>query len=120
MNKREYLRSLGFKVGERGRFTPEMLTALKNSSINFEEPIAKVAVVDVECVVDTVQKLPPQPKQREGRTLYGYTKEGTKVGFVLCFDCKQHMMYCNCRKGITAPSIVNFTKEDDVFVRAKV
>ena len=30
MDKREYLRSLGFTVGERGRFTAEMMTALKD------------------------------------------------------------------------------------------
>jgi hypothetical protein len=30
VDKREYLRSLGFTVGERGRFTAEMMTALKD------------------------------------------------------------------------------------------
>lgn len=114
MNKREYLRSLGFKVGERGRFTPEMLTALKTSDLKFDgnknvrEIVEEVEVLDYQKIVST--------KMREPRTLYGYTKEGHKVGFQLCFSCSQHMMYCECKRGIKAPSVVAYTKEPDVFI----
>lgn len=114
MNKREYLRSLGFTVGERGRFTPEMLTALKSSEINFDgnktvrEIVEEVEVLDYPKIVSV--------KMRESRTLYGYTKEGHKVGFQLCFACSQHMMYCECKAGIKAPSVVAYTKEPDVFI----
>lgn len=114
MNKREYLRSLGFTVGERGRFTPEMLTALKNSELDFDgnkvarEIVEEVDVLDYPKLVST--------KMRESRTLYGYTKEGHRVAFQLCFSCSQHMMYCECKRGIKAPSAVAYTKEPDVFI----
>lgn len=113
MNKREYLRSLGFKVGERGRFTPEMLTALKNAEIKFDGNKTVVESVEVD-VLDYPQI--KSTKMRESRTLYGYTVEGHKVGFQLCFSCSQHMMYCECKRGIKAPSVVAYTKEPDVFI----
>ena len=114
MNKREYLRSLGFTVGSRGRFTPEMLTALKNAEMDFDgntearEIVEEVEVLEYPRIVSV--------KIREPRTLYGYTKEGHKVGFQLCFTCSQHMMYCECKQGVRAPSIVAYTKESDVYI----
>lgn len=114
MNKREYLRSLGFTVGERGRFTPEMLTALKNAEIDFEGNTPKPQdVVGIE-VLEYVG--PTSTKMREPRSLYGFTSEGHKIGFSLCFSCSQHMMYCECKRGVTAPSIVAYTKEPDVYI----
>lgn len=117
MNKREYLRSLGFKVGERGRFTPEMLTALKD----FKAPeTAPPRVIDVE-VYDPpiVFKLPDEPRMREPRTLYGYTAEGYKVGFTLCQFCTKHMTFCSCHKGVSAPTIVVHSDDKEVYVRTK-
>jgi hypothetical protein len=118
MNKREYLRSQGFKVGERGRFTPEMLTALKD----FKEPTeAPPRVLDVEVYNAPIKfKLPDEPRMREPRTLYGYTREGYKVGFILCQSCTKHMMFCSCHKGVTAPTIVVRSDEKEVYVRTKV
>lgn len=118
MNKREYLRSQGFKVGERGRFTPEMMTALKGFNETSEVP---PRVLDVE-VYDppVVFRLPEEPLMREPRTLYGYTREGYRVGFVLCQSCTKHMMFCSCHKGITAPTIVVRSDEKEVHVRTKV
>lgn len=114
MNKRDWLRSQGFQVGERGRLSPAMLTALANSGIDFEVTLAKTTEQPVQ-YTDTVRYvLPEQPVKREPRTLYGLTKEGSKVAFVLCFRCSQHMMYCNCAGGIKAPSIVISTKEPEV------
>ena len=121
MNKREWLRSQGFNVGERGRLSPAMLTALQNSGIDFEKPLAKPVVVDVIYVTDTVAYQEPiQTPVREPRTLYGRTREGSVVGFVLCFECNQHMMYCNCVGGIKAPSIVFACKEPGVRVGTTV
>ena len=40
MTKREYLRSLGFEVGERGRFTDAMKAALAEYKGTFDEPIS--------------------------------------------------------------------------------
>ena len=116
MNKRDYLRSLGFTVGQRGRFTPEMLTALANANMEFDNtPQVKGEVISVEETPLAYPEIKSE-RVREPRSLYGFTREGHKVGFVLCFSCSQHMMYCKCAKGVTAPSIVAYTKEDCVYI----
>jgi len=109
MTKREYLRSLGFNVGERGRFTEAMKNAIAEYSGTFDEPSSNPAPK----TRINFQEL-AQDALRPGRTLMGYTKEGHKVGFVTCRACSQHMIYCNCTGGILAPSIVISTKEPDV------
>jgi hypothetical protein len=38
-SQRDYLISKGFKVGERGRFSSEMIQALKDSGLIFTKPI---------------------------------------------------------------------------------
>lgn len=116
MNKREYLRSQGFPVGERGRFTPAMLTALEKSGIDFEEPIDKLVPLEVSSIFDTVAFHIPQDKiVREARTLYGYDREGNKLGFVMCHACNLHMQSCECDM-IQAPPKIIATKERDVRV----
>lgn len=113
MDKREYLRSLGFTVGERGRFTPEMLSALEH----YEEPELPLKIAFVECFPDNITNQVNQERAlREPRTLYGYTREGKALGFVLCFSCKSHMMYCTCEGGIVAPPQIIATKEKEVRV----
>ena len=110
MTKREYLRSVGFNVGERGRFTDAMLTALKEFEGNFDSPTSSkpqhaVAYEDLS-----------QEMVRASRVLKGYTSEGYEVGFITCRSCSQHMIYCDCVDGILAPSIVITSKEPDVRV----
>lgn len=39
VNAREYLVSKGFKPGARGRFSAEMIQALKDSGLEFERPV---------------------------------------------------------------------------------
>lgn len=104
MDKREYLRSLGFQVGERGRFSAEMQTAIANAGIDFDAPVKKAEYVEVETITPSV---PPQEAVRKPRQLYGFTAEGHKVGFITCRRCSYHMMYCECKRGILAPSIVS-------------
>lgn len=117
MNKREYLKSQGFKVGERGRLSPAMLTALENSGIDFTKTLDKPEVIDVIYVTDNIKVLPPEkPLQRQPRTLYGRTRDGSVVGFVICSSCNDHMMYCNCSEGVHAPNKVIFSKEPEVKV----
>ena len=111
MNKREWLRSQGFQVGERGRLNPAMLKALEG----FEEEQPQV----VEKKEEIQFFIPPDVVQRPTRTLYGYSREGYKVAFVLCFHCSRHMMYCKCARGITAPSSVVRSKEPDVYISTK-
>lgn len=115
MDKREYLRSLGFQVGERGRFTAEMITALKDYESEGGQlqgrtgkrddglPIIEPGVI--------IPDIPPQPVLRKAKTLKGKTAEGYTIGFVLCFDCHYHMMYCNCEGGVKAPSSVVSSKD---------
>ena len=108
MDKREYLRSLGFEVGERGRFSAEMQTALANADMTFDAPKTSkrddgLPVYEAQVIVPDI---PPQAAVRKARQLFGYTTEGFKVGFVTCRRCSYHMMYCDCKEGILAPSIV--------------
>lgn len=117
LTKREFLRSRGFNVGERGRFTPAMLTALQE----YEAPEGEeLKVLDVEVHNVPIEfKLPDEPVMRPARTLYGYTAEGYKVGFVTCKSCTKHMTFCSCQKGIVAPTIVVRSDEEEVYVRTK-
>lgn len=123
MTKREFLRSKGFEVGERGR----MSQAMKNVLLEAEQSGTKfddvVSVRDKEDDVwafmpeEIKPSIPPQEKLREARELVGYTKEGNKVAFVLCGQCSQHMIYCACTGGIVAPSIVRTSTDPLVRIR---
>lgn len=111
MTKREYLRSLGFNVGERGRFTDAMKHAIESYDGTFDEPSSTPAPksqINFQALGDKAV--------RQGRTLKGVTKDGHIVGFVTCRSCSMHMIYCQCNGGILAPSIVISTKEPDVRV----
>lgn len=115
MTKREYLRSLGFTVGERGRFNDAMKIALAQYEGVFDEEQPKLNLRKIkDFKVDKSAKVKVQYRQREARTLYGYTVEGFKVGFVTCSACKQHMIWCDCEK-VTAPKIV--VRSDDKLVK---
>lgn len=99
MTDREYLRSLGFTVGERGRFSKEMLEALANRD-----------KADREEMLDGMYEsiglpIPPTPV-RDAQELYGLTKNGAKVGFVMCSQCAMHMSWCECPQGVLAPDNV--------------
>ena len=100
MTDREYLRSLGFIVGERGRFSKEMLEALANrqnaavaESVNHAREVMGLP---------RIQESPVRPAQE----LYGLTKDGHKVGFIMCSQCAMHMMWCDCPNGVWAPDNV--------------
>jgi len=115
MNKREYLRSLGFRVGERGRFTDEQKTSLSMFDGVFDEDQPKLKlekIKDFGGVKET--SIIKSTRQREARTLSGYTKEGYQVGFVMCAKCSQHMIWCGCEL-VQAPSIV--VRSNDSLVR---
>ena len=116
MTKREYLRSLGFKVGERGRFNDAMKIELAKYDGVFDDdikPLKTNKIKEHKPIVGLVR--PGQKKVREKRMLIGYTKEGYKVGFDGCMECHQHMVYCQCPNGILAPRIV--TASSDTIVR---
>lgn len=85
MSKREYLRSLGFTVGERGRFSEEMQEALKN----YEEPKADNT---------PLPKLRGLPKRTDGIKVYtAVLKGGQIIKFDTCYDCKENVVFCHCK-----------------------
>jgi len=110
MNEREYLRTLGFEVGDRGRFSLEMKQALSG----FEQGGGKLerrsgkredGLPEVE-PGGVVTEIVPMKKMREERVLKGKTTEGYTIAFVMCFGCGMHMIYCSCEGGVKAPSLV--------------
>jgi hypothetical protein len=114
MSKRQWLRSQGFTVGERGKLSPEMHTALKEYP---GDDVGNAVALDVECFDPVIEYVPfDTPKIREPRTLYGFTKEGTKVGFTTCRACTKHMTFCSCQKGVLSPIIVVRSNESEVYV----
>ena len=116
MTKREYLRSLGFQVGERGRFNSAMKIELAKYDGVFEDdikPLKTNKIKENKPIVGMIK--PGQKKVRDKRMLIGYTKEGYKVGFDGCLECNLHMIYCTCKGGILAPRIV--TASNDTIVR---
>ena len=123
MNKREYLRSKGFEVGERGRMSQAMknvlLEAEKNGTVFDDVVTVRDKEDDVWAFMPEEIKpsLPPQVKIREPRELIGYTNTGNKVAFVLCGQCSYHMIYCNCEGGVQAPSIVVSSTDPLVRIR---
>lgn len=124
MNKREYLRSQGFRVGERGRFTDEMKIALAKYDGVFEEDIKPLDMSKLKNFGGTPKKKAKkvnehnqeQIRGRDARILYGKTIDGTKVGFVSCSKCHEHMIFCSCPEGIHAPSVVHTTSDTLVYV----
>ena len=113
LTKREYLRSLGFNVGERGRLTPAMITALKD----YQGPQNTVTVYDVEMVpisVDYASNF--DPIVREPRVLTGRDKEGNVISFTTCNSCQKHMSFCSCQMGVFAPIMVVSTSDKEVYV----
>ena len=115
MDKREYLRSLGFTVGERGRFTSEMIAAIKeyeSGGGQLEGRTGKrddgLPVVEPGGVVPHIR---PDVKIREPKKLRGKSPEGYTIEFITCSECYRHMMYCDCAGGVKAPSSVVSSKD---------
>lgn len=93
MDKREFLRSKGFTVGKRGRFSAEMLEALKEFTEDTPAtPATPAAVAD--------EPIPPMRnyiKRNDGVTLYtAVLKAGQIVNFDTCPRCKNSIIFCHC------------------------
>ena len=114
MDKREYLRSQGFEVGERGRFSAEMLEALKSFK-GKETQISLSHEINAAGLSEKIVRTP----LRDSQQLYGYDKEGHKIGFIICFKCNDHMMWCECPL-ITAPSSVATCRNPLVRVQSRM
>lgn len=109
MDKREYLRSLGFEVGDRGRFSAEMKAALAEyASDNPEAVIVSKSerLPDGRPAVEpTVTYVAPTPKkkQRKESVFFAHTTRGEKIACLFCGECKEVMIYCDCEGGPKPP-----------------
>ena len=84
MNKREYLRSLGFEVGSRGRFSEEMQQALKD----YTEETPEVIVTP---------KVKNTPKRTDGVKVYtAELHTGQIIRFDQCATCTENVIFCHC------------------------
>jgi len=98
MDKREYLRSLGFEVGERGRFSAEMLEALRS----FEGEETQNKVVGHKTIARAIQK----PMRQETRYMV-VLNDGTKIEIGECGECKERILYCACFAGPKPPAYLD-------------
>ena len=104
MTKREYLRSLGFQVGERGRFNDAMKKALAEYTCKFDEPPSASANYAGP------EGKPWYPSSdtpvRPSYAFVGKTAEGYVIRWDGCARCKSHMVYCICPEGVYAPKYI--------------
>jgi hypothetical protein len=107
---RDWLRSKGYNVGERGRLSVD------SSGLTFVESSEDAVVFVPEAPNLDWRKNPhfDDPMIRESRTLFGFSREGYKIGFSMCFACTSHMSRCKCKGGVMAPPTIVSTKEKDV------
>ena len=85
MDKREFLRSLGFEVGARGRFSAEMLEALKD----YTDP------EDIDTPL--LPKVKNTPKRTDDIRYYVAELHGGQIiKFDTCSDCTEYILYCHC------------------------
>ena len=84
MNKRDYLRSLGFEVGTRGRFNEAMLKALEN----YTEETPEVIIIP---------KVKNTPKRTDGVRVYtAELHTGQIIRFDQCASCSENVVFCHC------------------------
>ena len=84
MDKRDYLRSLGFEVGKRGRFSEAMQEALKN----YKEETPEVVIIP---------KVKNTPKRSDGIKVYtAELHTGQIIRFDICADCTENVIFCDC------------------------
>lgn len=84
MTRREYLRSLGFEVGTRGRFNEAMLKALQD----YTEETPEVIIIP---------KIKNVPKRTDGITVYtAVLKGGQVIRFDTCATCQENVIFCHC------------------------
>lgn len=108
MNQREYLRSQGFTVGERGRFSAEMKAALEAAPAGSFEVAApatpKARKPRVEKSQKQANKPTPRdmPQVRDADTVWALTSVGRRevpLGFTMCTRCRLGVRYCSCSEG---------------------
>jgi len=113
MNDREYLRSLGFTVGDRGRFSSEMKAALASrdgvsDSDDVPEYKSTDRLPDGRYAIERSNGLPSLVKesvvQRDAKSYVAVLVDGMRIATQYCGSCKDHVMYCECEDGPHPPS----------------
>ena len=122
-SKRAWLRSQGFTVGERGRFSQEMLDALATSQLTFDT--ANVKTINTKNGIVTVAKrtrnksttrptVTPQPEigwvfaneiRRPDLPMGWVVKlaNGVTRMWTECYKCHYSIAYCQCQRPTMHP-----------------
>lgn len=113
MNDREYLRSLGFTVGDRGRLSSEMKDALASrdgidpgsAESQYKPgdrfPDGRLAIEPKSNAPSLVKQSIPQ---RDAHTYILTTTSGQRIACGNCGSCRDRIMYCECEGGPNPPS----------------
>lgn len=113
MNDREYLRSLGFTVGDRGRFSSEMKAALASrDGVSDSEDVPKYKstdrLADGRYATERSNGLPslvrPSIVRRDAKSYKVTLVDGMVIACYTCSSCKDHVMYCECEDGPHPPT----------------
>lgn len=100
MDKREWLRAKGFDVGNRGRFSAEMLEALKEYDSGSADgaPVASLGPVIPKSVSVVM---------RDATAYIAVTHDGVSVACGSCAECHESVMYCACSDGPHSPKYLS-------------
>lgn len=118
MNDREYLRSLGFTVGDRGRFSSEMKAALASrdgisDSEGTNQYRSTDRMADGRYAVERSNGLPslvkPSVVHRDAKVYRATLTDGLVIACANCSKCKDHVMYCECEDGPHPPNYLEAT-----------
>jgi len=120
MTDREFLRSLGFEVGDRGRFSKEMKAALaKRDGVDPDaaEPGygPQDRLADGRWAIERSNAGPvvvkPSVVMRNAKAFVATLTNGQKIACGNCSTCKEHVMYCECEDGPQPP---NYLEADEL------
>jgi len=112
MTDREYLRSLGFEVGDRGRFSKEMKAALASrDGVDPDAPASEYGpndrFPDGRYRIERSNGLPSLAREsvamRGAKAYVATLTNGQRIACGHCFTCKDHVMYCVCEDGPHPP-----------------
>lgn len=118
MNDREYLRSLGFTVGDRGRFSSEMKAALASrDGVTDSEDVPLYRSTDKfpdgRWAIERSNGLPSLVKervmQRDAKVYRATLTDGLVIACGTCSLCKENVMYCECEDGPQPPNYLEAT-----------
>lgn len=101
MNKRSWLRSQGFTVGQRGRFTPAMQAALDKAvadGVDFESKVIHTRHGDVPVKKRRKRSVPTVKKEPQPEPNWVFAREiqtGPNLPYV-CDNCLYSIGWCIC------------------------